>query len=184
MNVWLNAYKRLCYANVFTCSFGNHKYFMARKQLVDLIFSLGKDSWVRALIAEKSELVIYQTRSHSQRILKIRVIKKPFQNSYNKITFAAECEYILIYLICSLVGLQKEGTVLIWRICSHPGRCVLLETLPQELVHWQFPWPIGKGSSFHTEVHRSGSWSLRLSGSGTCCPHSDIAVCAVCTVLL
>lgn len=111
MNVWLNAYKRLCYANVFTCSFGNHKYFMVRKQLVDLIFSLGKNSWVRALIAEKSELVIYQTRSHSQRNLKIRVIKKkPFQNSYNKITFAAECDYILICLICSLVGLQKEGT--------------------------------------------------------------------------
>lgn len=41
-----------------------------------------------------------------------------------------------------------------------------------------------EGVIFHTEVHRSGSWSLGLSGSGACCPHSDIAVCAVCTVLL
>lgn len=41
-----------------------------------------------------------------------------------------------------------------------------------------------EGVIFHTEVHRSGSWSLGLSGSGACCLHSDIAVCAVCTVLL
>lgn len=80
-------------------------------------------------------------------------------------------------------GLQKEGTHAHVKDFSHLGRCILLETLPQELVQWQFPWPIGKGSSFHPEVHRSGSWSLGLSSSGACSPHSVVAVCAVCTVL-